>query len=97
MYHSGALGKLLHHTFLNFRRLGNLVVVDGCWRGEVELVGGFDVRRLFEQVHQLRQIVELGKARPRPVAGALRGKLDGGGGLSKGGGPAVEVSQVLAL
>ena len=93
----GALGQLLHHLLLQRRGLCDLGVVDGSGRGKVKLIGGLDVRRLTKQVHQLRQIEELGKPRPRPVARPLRGKLDGGGGFPKGGGPAVEVGQAVAL
>ena len=93
----GALGQLLHHLLLQRRGLADLVVVDRRRRGKVKLVGGLDVRRLPKQVHQLRQVKELGKPRPRPVACPLRGKLDGGGGFPKGGGPTVEVGQTVAL
>ena len=93
----GALGQLLHHLLLQRRGLCDLGVVDCVGRGKVKLVGGLDVRRLPEQVHQLRQVKELGKPRPRPVACPLRRKLDGGGGFPKGGGPAIEVGQAVAL
>ena len=63
----------------------------------MKLVGGLDVRHLLEHTHQLREVEELGKARPRPVAGAFRGKLDGGGSLAKGGGPLVEMGQSFLL
>ena len=35
----------------------------------MELVGGLYIRNLFEQVHQLRQVEELGEPGPGPVAG----------------------------
>ena len=35
----------------------------------MKLIGGFNVRHLFEQVHQLREIEKLGEAGARPVAG----------------------------
>ncbi|MDR3971560.1 MAG: hypothetical protein Q3X17_04635, partial [Ruminococcus sp.] len=39
--------------------------------GQVQLVGGLDVRHFFEQVHQLWQIKELAESRSCPVAGAF--------------------------
>ena len=71
MHLGGAFGQLLHHLLLQCRGLCDLGVVDGGGRGKVKLVGGLDVRRLPKQVHQLRQVEELGKARPRPVARTL--------------------------
>ena len=71
VYPCGALGQLLHHLLLYLRGLRHLVVIDGRGRRQVELVGGLDIRRLLEQGHELRQIKELGKARPRPVARTL--------------------------
>ena len=97
MYLGGTFGQLLHHLLLQRRGLCDLGVIDGGGRGKVKLVGGLDVRRLPEQVHQLRQVKELGKSGPRPVARTLRRKLDGGGGFPKGGGPAIEVGQAVAL
>ena len=71
VYPCGALGQLLHHLLLYLRGLRHLVMIDGRGRRQVELVGGLDIRRLLEQGHELRQIKELGKARPRPVARTL--------------------------
>ena len=96
VYPCGALGQLLHHLLLYLRGLRHLVVIDGRGRRQVELVGGLDIRRLLEQGHELRQIKELGKARPRPVARTLGSQLDGGLRLSEGGSPAVEVGKSLA-
>ena len=50
-------------------RLGHNVVVFHLRRGQVQLVGGLDVRDLLEQIHQFWQIEKLGEAGPRPVAG----------------------------
>ena len=63
----------------------------------MELVGGLDVRDLFEQVHQLRQVEELGKAGPGPVAGPFRGKLQSGHCLPEAAGPAVKVRHAQLL
>ena len=95
MNFSGSFGKLLHHSLLDFGGLCHFVVID-CFRcREIELVGGFDVCRFFEQVHKLRQIKELGKSRSCTVARTLRCKLNGGRGLSKSRSPAVKVRQAL--
>ena len=90
-----SLGEFLYHRLLDFCRLCHFVVVDGFWCRQVELVGGFDVCRFFEKVHQLREIKELGKSCSRPIASPLRCKLNGSCGLSKGRCPTVEVSQTL--
>ena len=93
----GTLGKLLHHFLLMLRRLGHFIVVHHLRRGKVELIGGLDVRRLFPERHKLREVEKLCKARPRPVAGSLRGQLDGRGGFSKGAGPIIKVGQMVPL
>ena len=64
---------------------------------QMELVGCFNVRNLLEHGHQFREVKELGKSRPRPIPCTFRGKLDGGGGLAKGGCPTVEVGQLFLL
>ena len=63
----------------------------------MELVAGFNVRNLLEHGHQLREVEELGKSRPRPIPCTFRGKLDCSGGLSKSGCPAVKVGQLFLL
>ena len=50
----GSFGKLLYHRLLDFCRLCHLVVIDRRWSRQIELVGGFNIRRFFEQVHQFR-------------------------------------------
>ena len=52
------------------------VVVFHFRGGQVQLVGGLDVRHLFEQVHQLRQVEKLGESGARPIAGSLRGQFN---------------------
>jgi len=69
-------------------------VVDRRWGRKVKLVGGLDVCRFFEQVHQFREVEELRKARPCPVACSLRRKLNGGCCFAKGRCPAVKVRQI---
>ena len=63
----------------------------------MKLIGGFNVRHLFEQVHQLREIEKLGEAGARPVAGAFRCQLQRRDGFSEAAGPAVEVGHVQLL
>ena len=95
VYPCCTFGQLLHHLLLYLRGLRHLVVIDGRGCRQVELVGGLDIRRLLEQSHELRQIKELGKARPRPVPRTLGSQLDGGLRLPEGGSPAVEVGKPL--
>ena len=64
--------------------------------GEMELIGGLDVGGLPEHGHQLRQIVESGKACPWTVF-ALRGQFHLCYCLPKDGGPAIEVVQAVML
>ena len=82
---------------MNLGRLGDEIVVLHLRCRKIELVGGLDVRYFFEKRHQLRQVEELGKARPCPVTGAFRRKLQGCGRLSKAGGPAVEMAHAQLL
>ena len=63
----------------------------------MKLVGSFNVRNLLEHGHQLRQVKELGKSRPRPIPCTFGSKLNGGSGLTKGGCPTVEVGQLFLL
>ena len=70
-------------------------MVNRGWGRQVELIGGFNVCRFFEQVHEFGQIKELRKSSSRTVARALRCKLNGGCGFSESGGPTVEVRQTL--
>ena len=93
----GSFRQLLHHSLLNFRRLSHYIVVDGRRCRKVQLIGCFDIRSLFEEVHQLRQIEELRKASSSAIAGSFGRKLNGRGGLTKGGRPAVKMRQTLTL
>ena len=67
----GTLGKCLNHFLLVFAWLDGDVFKMRCRRWQMKLIGGFNVRHLFEQVHQLREIEKLGEAGARPVAGAF--------------------------
>ena len=91
------LRQAAYHLLLSLRGLQNHVVVVGFGDGQVQHIGGLNVRRLLEHGHELRQIVEAGEAGFGAVAGALRGQLNGGDGLSEGGGPGVKMSQLLLL
>ena len=59
--------------------------------GELEHIRRLDVRHIFENGHQLRQVIKLGKPCFGAVAGALRGQLDGGDGFPVVRRPCVEV------
>ena len=65
------LRKGLDHFLLMFGRLRHDVVVFHLRGGQVQLVGGLDVRHFFEQVHQFRQVEKLGESSARPIAGSL--------------------------
>ena len=97
VYLGGPRRERLDHFLLYLRGLGCNRVVLHLRGGEIELVGGLDVRDLLEQIHQLREVEELGKARPRPVAGALRSQLQRSHGFSEPACPAVEVSHAQLL
>ena len=86
-----------HHVLLDLRGFGGDGVVRNLRRGQVELIRRFDVGDLFEQVHQFGQVEKLCKARPCPVAGALRGKLQRGGGFTKAACPAIKVAHTHLL
>ena len=97
VYQGSAFRERLHHFLLLFGGLGHDVVIFYLRGGKMELVGGLDVCHLFEQVHQLRQVEELGEAGPRPVAGPFRGKLQSGHCLPEAAGPAVKVRHAQLL
>ena len=94
VYLRGPFGKVLHHGLLMLGGFRFLHMVNCLWKWELELVGGLDVRRLLEHGHELRQVEEAGEPGPRPVAGALRGQLNGRHRLPENGGPVVKVAQV---
>ena len=93
----GAFAQLLHHFFLNlgrFRYHGFKLCIRH-W--QMKLVRGFDVGNFFEHRHQLREVEELGKSCPRPIARTLRGKFDGGSGFTKSRCPRIKMGQILLL
>ena len=97
VYQRCALRKGLDHFLLMFGRLRHDVVVFHLRGGQVQLVGGLDVRHFFEQVHQLRQVEKLGESSARPIAGSLRGQFQRRDGFSETAGPAVEMGHVQFL
>ena len=97
VYCGCSLRKGFYHLLLVFGRLGYNVVILHLRCGKVQLVGGLDVRHLFEQVHQLRQVKELGKPRPRPIAGAFRCQLQRRDGFPETAGPAVKMGHAQFL
>ena len=54
MHFRRPFGQRLNHILLHFRRFGHHVVIHCLRGGQVQLVGGLDVRRLPEHGHQLR-------------------------------------------
>ena len=63
----GTFAQFLYHLLLEVGRLCHHGL-KLCFRHrQMQLVGGFDVRNLLEHGHQLRQVEELGKSRPRPI------------------------------
>ena len=65
--------QLLHHLLLDLRgfRHHGLKLCDR--HRQMKLVGCFNVRNLLKHGHQLRQIEELGKPRPRPIPSTFGG------------------------
>ena len=76
------LRQRCHDLFLILRWLQGDVAVMRLRHGQLEHIRRLDVRHIFEYAHQLRQVIKLGEARLGPVAGSLRGQLDGGDGLA---------------
>ena len=86
-----ALRQRRHDLFLVLRWFQGDIVVMRLRHGELEHIRRLDVRHVFEYAHQFRQVIKLGEARLGPVAGTLRGQLDGGDGLAVVRRPAIEV------
>ena len=97
VYQGSALGERLHHFLLLLGGLGHDVVVFYLRGGQMKLIGGFNVRHLFEQVHQLREIEKLGEAGARPVAGAFRCQFQRRRRFTKARRPAVKVGHAQFL
>ena len=86
-----------HDLFLILGGFQGDVVVMRLRHGQLEHIRRLDVRHIFEYAHQLRQVIKLGKPCLGPVAGTLRGQLDGGDGLAVVRRPCVKVLQALFL
>ena len=67
------LRQRCHDLFLILRWLQGDVAVMRLRHGELEHIRRLNVRHIFENAHQFRQVIKLGKARLGPVAGALWG------------------------
>ena len=93
----GASAQFLHHRFLGLGRLYNYRFKLRIWHRQMQLVGSLNVCYSFEHRHQFGEVEKLGKSCPRPIPCTFRRKLNGGGGLAKGGRPAVEVGQLFLL
>ena len=95
-----ALNQLLHKLFEFWcggrTANGRLFTLQFRAR-QIEHLGGLHVRRLPEQLHQLRDIDETGEARVEPVARAIGRKFHCGHRLSEGGRPRIEMIQVVFL
>ena len=66
-----ALRQRRHDLFLILRWFQGDVVVMRLRHGELEHIRRLNVRHIFENGHQLRQVIKLGKPRLGPVASAL--------------------------
>ena len=86
-----------HHFFLDFGRLHHHRFKVYLRNRKIQLVAGLDIRHFLEHGHKLRQVEELRKPCPCPVAGSLRGQFNGRRGLPEGGSPAVKVRQAFLL
>ena len=92
-----ALCQRRHDLFLILGGFQGDVVVMRLRHRQLEHIRRLDVRHIFEYAHQLRQVIKLGEAGLGPVAGTLRGQLNGGDGLAVVRRPAIEVLQALLL
>ena len=92
-----ALGERLHHFLLLRGGPDHDCFVFHIRRGKLKLIRRLDVRHFTEDVHQLRQVEELRKARARPIACTLRSQLNRRRGFAKGRCPAVKVRHAAAL
>ena len=95
VYPCGALGQLLHHL-LCIPWAAPPRCDRWAWAWEVELVGGLDIRRLPEQVHELRQIERTWQSASSPGSPSPPGPARWRSCVSpKGGSPAIEVGKPL--
>ena len=62
---------------------------------QIQHIRSLDICHFLEHGHQFRKVVEPGEPGLCPIAGTLRGKLNGGDGFSEAGSPGIEVEQVV--
>ena len=63
----GSLCERSNHFRLNFARSDLDIAVIDLWHGELQHIGGLNVGYLTEHLHQLWQVVKLGKSCFRAV------------------------------
>ena len=93
----GPLRKGLHHFLLLRGGLDDHRLIMHLRRRQMKLIRGLDVRDLTKDIHELRQVEELGKPRACPITGALRGQLNSRRCLSERRCPAVKMRHAAAL
>ena len=67
----GSLGKVGDHFCLYLARLGLDIVVIDLWNGELQHIGGLNVRNLSEHLHKLWQVIKFCKSRLSTVVRTL--------------------------
>ena len=87
------LRKPRHHFRLDLARLGLDIVVIDLWHGELQHIGGLDVRNLTEHLHQFWQVVELCKPCLCSVIRPLWGEFQSRDRFSERGSPTVKMLQ----
>ena len=91
------LRKRLHHFLLIGRRLHHHRFVVRGRSGQIQLISRLDVRNFLEKVHQLREVEELRKARPRPIARPFRSEFNRGRGFPESGSPRIKMRHAFLL
>ena len=91
----GSLGKVGDHFCLYLARLGLDIVVIDLWNGELQHIGGLNVRNLSEHLHKLWQVIKFCKSRLSTVVRTLWSKLQSRDRFSKSRSPTVKMLQAV--